>query len=241
MVIATPISRFLRRRSSPVFTAFCDGALVLSAAAVIAPSRPWAGIVAAILATLPEWLNIAWNRRSAKMAFAPDPLTPDFATFTVAFLESAAKCTTERMSVKWTLCPFCGNDGTFKTYRLDLRPTKGEIAIGADAQGQCTKTDIVFRPRLPLPVEVRDTPLTLVLSPAGARRQVFIDADRKFSLLWNRRGGNRLQDDIAKLWPTLAFAIAAAFPDSAIAAPERLAAIAVVLVFATFALARKRA
>jgi hypothetical protein len=82
--------------------------------------------------------------------------------------------------------------------------------------------------------------MTLVLSPSRVRNEVFIDADRRFSLPWNRRSGNWLRDDIAKLWPALAFATAAAFPDSAIAASERLAAIAVVLVFATFALARRR-
>ena len=240
MGITTPISRFLRRRTSPVFTAFCDGALALSAAAVIAPSRPWTGIAAAILATLPEWLNIAQNRRCAKMAFAPDPLAPDFSSFAATFLESAAKCATEGTSVRWTLCPFCGNDGTFKTYRLDLRPAKGEIVVGADAQGQRAKTDIVFRPRLPLPVEVRDIPLTLVLSPAGERQQVFIDADRCFSPPWNRREGNMLRDDLLKLWPTMALAILAAFPNSEMAVPERLTAIVVLLVFATFALTRKR-
>ena len=240
MGFTTPISRFLRRRSSPVFTAFCDGALALSAATVIAPSRPCAGIAAAILVTLPEWLNIALNRRCGKLVFAPDPLAPDFPAFAKAFLESAAKCTTEGTSARWTLCPFCGNDGTFKTYRLDLRPAKGEIVVGADAQGQRAKTDIVFRPRLPLPVEVRDTPLTLVLSPAGAQRQVFIDANGKFTPPWNRRDGNWLRDDIAKLWPALAFAIAAAFPDSAFAAPERLVAAALALVLATFASARRR-
>ncbi len=204
------------------------------------PSRPWAGMIAAILATLPEWLNIARNRRSAKRTFAPDPLAPDFAAFTKAVLESADKCTTEGATVKWTLCPYCGNDGTFETYRLDLRPAKGEIAVGTDARGQCSKTDIVFRPRLPLPIEVRNAPVTLVLSPTGARRQVFIDADRHFSMPWNRRGGNWLRDDIAKLWPTLAFAFAAAFPDSTFSVPERLAAVVIVLVFATFTLTRRR-
>ena len=238
MGFTTPISRFLRRRTSPVFTAFCDGALALSAATVIAPSRPCAGIAAAILATLPEWLNIALNRRCGKLVFAPDPLAPDFPAFAKAFLESAAKCATEGTPVKWTLCPYCGNDGAFETYRLDLRPAKGEVAIGPDAQVQCAKTDILFRPRLPLPVEVHNTPLTLVLAPAGARRQVFIDEDRRFSPPWNRRGGNWIQDDIAKLWPALAFAAVAAFPDTPFTAPERLAAIVVALEFATFAFAR---
>ena len=237
--MAACLSRLLRRRTSPVFTAFCDGALALSAAMVIAPYHPWSGIVAAILATLPEWLNIARDRLSAKRTFAPDPLAPDFSAFEAAFLESAAQCATEGTSVRWTLCPFCGNDGTFKTYRLDLRPSKGEIAVGTDAHGPCAKTDIVFRPRLPVPIEVRSTPVTLVLSPTSARRQVFIDANRKFALPWNRRGGNWLRDDIGKLWPTLAFAFAAAFPDSAFAAPERLVAAALALVLATFASARR--
>ncbi len=240
MGFTTPISRFLRRRTSPVFTAFCDGALVLSVATALLPSRPWAGIAAAVLATLPEWLNIARDRRCGKLVFAPDPLTPDFPAFSKAFLESAAKCATDGPRLRWTLCPYCGNGGEFVVYSLDFRPAKAEFAIGVEPHLHRVKTDIVFRPRLPLPVEVRDGPVTLVLSPSGARNEVFIDAGRRFSLPWNRRGGNWLRDDIAKLWPALAFAIAAAFPDSAFAAPERLVAAALALVLATFASARRR-
>ena len=241
MGIATPIARILRRRTSPVFTAFCDGAFASSMAAAILPNHPWAGVVAAVLATLPEWLNLARGRKSAEMSFAPDPLTPDFPAFSKAFLESAAKCATEGTLQRWTLCPYCENGGEFVVYSLDFRPAKAEFAIGVEPHLHRVKTDIVFRPRLPLPVEVRDGPVTLVLSPSGVRNEVFIDADRRFSLPWKRRGGNWLRDDIAKLWPALALAIAAAFPDSAIAAPERLAAAALALVFATFALARKGA
>ena len=204
------------------------------------PAHPWAGLIAAVLATLPEWLNIARGRRHDKMVFAPDPLAPDFAAFTRAFLESAAKCATVGAIQKWTLCPYCESGGAFVVYRLDFRPAKGELAIGAEPHYHCKKTDIVFRPRRPLPVEVRDEPVTLVLSPAGTPRQVFLDADRRFAMPWNRRDGNWLRDDLAKLWPALAFAVAASFPDSAFAAPERLVAAALALVLATFALARRR-
>ncbi len=240
MGITTPISRLLRRRTSPVFTAFCDGALALSAAAAIVPSHPWACMVAAVLATLPEWLNIAQDRRCAKMTFAPDPLAPDFSAFTTAFLESVAKCTMEGTPVKWTLCPYCDDNGAFAAYHMDLRPARGEMAVGTDTHGQCSTTDIVFRPRLPLPIEVHNTPVTLVLSPTDARRQVIIDAHRRITWPWNRREGNWVRDDVSKLWAAVAFAILAAFPNSEMAVPERLTAIAVLLVFATFALARKK-
>lgn len=209
-------------------------------AAAIMPAHPWAGLIAAVLATLPGWLNIARRRRHGKMVFAPDPLAPDFAAFTRAFLESAAKCATEGAIQKWTLCPYCESNGAFVAYRLDFRPAKAELAIGVEPHVHCVKTDIFFRPRLPLPVEVRDEPMTLFLSSSRGKNEVFIGAGHRFAFPWNRREGNWLRDDIAKLWPALAFAIAAAFPDSAIVAPERLAAIAVVLIFATFALARRR-
>ena len=234
------MAHLLRRRTSPVFTALCDGALALSIAAAIMPARPWAGVIAAVIATLPEWLDIARKRRHDKMVFAPDPLAPDFPAFARAFLESAAKCTAEGVPAKWTLCPYCESDGDFAAYHLDIRPAKGEIAIGVEPHLHCVKTDIVFRPRLQLPVEVQDAPVTLVLSPAKMPRQVFIGAGHGFAFPWNRRGGNWLRDDIAKLWPALAFAIAAAFPDSAFAAPERLVAAALALVLATFASARRR-
>ena len=205
------------------------------------PAHPWAGLLAAVLATFPGWLNIARRRHHGKMVFAPDPLAPDFPAFSKAFLESAAKCATEGAIQKWTLCPYCENCGEFVVYSLDFRPAKAELAIGVEPHLHCVKTDIVFRLRLPLPVEVRDVPVTLILAHASTAPQVFLATDRHFSMPWNRRGGNWLRDDIAKLWPALAFATAAAFPDSAIAAPERLAAAALALVFATFALARKRA
>ena len=204
------------------------------------PARPWAGLIATVLATLPEWLDIARKRRHGKMVFAPDPLAPDFADFTKAFLESAAKCATEGAIQEWTLCPYCESSGASVAYHLDFHPAKAELAIGAEPHLHRVKTDIVFRPRLPLPVEVRDVPVTLVLSPSRVRNEVFIGVDRRFSLPWNRRGGNWLRNDIAKLWPALAFAIAAAFPDSAFAAPERLVAAALALVLATFASARRR-
>ena len=204
------------------------------------PAHPWAGLIAAVLATLPGWLNIARGRRHDKMVFAPDPLAPDFTAFARAFLESAENCATDGAIRKWTLCPYCESGGPFAVYRLDFRPAKAELSIGAEPHLYSKKTDIVFRPRLPLPVEVRDEPVTLVLSPARTPRQVFLNADRRFAMPWNRRGGNWLRDDIAKLWPALAFAVAASFPDSAFAAPERLATLVVALVFATFALARRR-
>ncbi len=232
--------RLLRRRTSPVFTAFCDGALVLSVISALFPSRPWAGMTAALLSTLPGWLNIARRRRSAIRLFVPDPLAPDFTAFAKAFLASAAECATNGCGmVEWTLCPVCDATGAFVPYSIDLRPEKGDVVIGPSSNGHCVKTDILFRPRLPLPVEVGDIPVTLVLSPAKAHRQVLLAADYGFTLPWNRRGGNWLRDDLAKLWPALALATHAAFPNSAIATADRLAAIAILLVFATFACARR--
>ena len=240
MVIATHISHFLRRRSCPVFTAFCDGALAFSLAVAIFPVHPWSGMLAAVLATIPAWLNIARERRCEKHVFAPDPLAPDFKAFAKSFLDSAAQCGADGVPRKWTLCPYCEGDGAFVAYRLDFRPAKAELAIGAESLLHCEKTDFVFRPRLPLPVEVRERPMTLVLSHAGTPRQIFIAPGRQFALPWNRREGNWLRDDIAKLWPSLALSIEVAFPDSAIAAPERLVVAVIALVFATFELARRR-
>ena len=240
MDMAARLSRFLRRRTSPVFTAFCDGALVLSAASALFPSRPWAAIVAALLATLPGWLDIAWERGSATRFFVPDPLAPDFAALASAFLKSAAECAMDGVAqLKWTLCPVCDAKGAFVPYSIDLHPDKGIVAFGTSPNEHRVKTDILFRPRLPLPVVVRDAPVTLVLSPAGSRRQVLLETDRRFFLPWNRRGGNWLRDDLAKLWPALALAAYAAFPNSLAVTPERLAAIAILLVFATFACARR--
>lgn len=231
----------LRRRTSPVFTVFCDGALVFSAVAVLLPSRPWAGMVAALLATLPGWLNIVRERQSAKRLFVPDPLGPDFSSLANAFLKSAADCAMDDATPqKWTLCPVCDTTGAFVPYSIDLCPEKGTVAFGPASNELCIKTDILFRPRLPLPVEVNDAPVTLVLSPAKARRQVLLEKEQGFIMPWNRRGGNWLRDDLAKLWPALALATYATFPDSMAVTAERLATIGILLVFATFACARRR-
>ena len=233
-------TRFLRRRSSPAFTAFCDGVLLLAAAAFFFPSRPWGCVLAAAAATIPGWLNLARARRCARRIFAPDPLSPDFHAFAKAFLASAEETAAlgDGTRAEWTLCPFIGTDGAFTPYSLDLNPAKGEITIGQKDGAVSSRTDVLIRPRLPIPVNVRDAPVVLVLSPAPARRQVFLDGVRAFHLPWNRRDGNWLGTDIAKLWPAIAFALCAAFPDSAAFAPERLAVVAALLVFATFAALR---
>ena len=198
-------------------------------------------MVAAVLATVPEWLNAVRERRSARRLFVPDPLAPDFTGLAGAFLESAAECGVGDAPLKWTLCPYCDAEGDFVPYCLDLRPARGEVAFGMKSNELRVRTDILFRPRIALPVEVRDVPVTLVLSPSGSRKQVFLDADRRFKFPWNRRDGNWLRDDLAKLWPALALAIMASFPSSAWAMPERVAGMAAVRVFATFVCARRRA
>ncbi len=240
MRLRLPRLLFLRRRSNPAFTAFCDGVFLLAAAAFFFPSRPWVCVLAAATATIPGWLNLARERRCARRIFAPDPLAPEFRAFAKAFLTSAEETAAlgGDMRAEWTLCPVIGADGAFVPYSVDLFPAKGEITVGPEGGTVSSRTDVLVRPRLPIPVVVRDAPVALVLSPAPARRQVFLDGARVFHLPWNRQDGNWLGTDIAKLWPAIAFALGAAFPDSTAFAPERLAALAALLVFATFAALR---
>ena len=240
--IALPRIPLLRRPSSPAFTALCDGALLLPLVLHIVPAHPWTGILAAVAATLPGWLNLARGCRAAQKLFVPDPLAPDFAAFSAAFLESAAAAAQEGGSRQtWTLCPFRRANGAFVPYAIDLRPAKGEIAIGIDGEAATvSKSATLFRPRQAVPIQIRDSPVTLSLSAAPARHQVFVDATRPLRLPWNRADGNWMRDDIAKLWPALALALLAVFPDSALFRPERLAAIALLLVLATRHCARAR-
>ncbi len=240
MRVRLPRLPFLRHPSHPAVTAFCDGALALAAAVFFFPSKPWASLIAASAATIPGWLNLARARRCARRIFAPDPLAPDFHAFAKAFLASAAETSAlgGDTRAEWTLCPFAGADGAFTPYAVDLHPAKSEISVGPEGGAVSSRTDVRIRPRLPIPVVVRDAPVTLVLTPASARRQVFLDGARVFHFPWNRRDGNWLGVDIAKLWPAIAFALGAVFPDSATLAPERLAAVTALLVFATFAALR---
>ena len=238
--IPLPRIPLLRRHARPAFTALCDGALLLSLALCILPARPWAGMLAAVATTLPAWLNLARERRAAPRLFVPDPLAPDFAAFSAAFLESAAAAAMEDGARQtWTLCPFRRADGAFVPYAIDFRPAKGEIAVGVEGEAAAvSKSATLFRPRLAVPILVRDAPVALSLSSAGTRHQVFVDAPRPLRLPWNRADGNWMRDDIAKLWPALALALFAAFPDSALFRPERLVLLALLLVLATLECAR---
>ena len=241
MTFPPPFPRIpaLRRRVPTAFTAFCDGALLLALALLLLPARPWFFLPAALLPVLPMWLNAARARRAAPKLFVPDPLAPDFAAFASAFAESAAVAALRDAGRQtWTLCPFRDATGAFVPYVLDFLPAKGEMRIGPRQAPRIVKTDLLIRPRLPFPVVVRDAPVTLALSPAPARRQVFLDAAPAFRLPWNRAGGNRLCVDVAKLWAALAAALCAVFPDAPFAVPERLFLLAAVAIFATFRAAR---
>ena len=232
-----PRLRFLRRRSSPAFTAFCDGVLLLAAAAFFLPSRPWVGILGAVAVTVPGWLRLARSRRCARRVFVPDPLSPDFRAFTEAFAASAAEASAveDAGRVEWTLCPVVGADGAFMPYAVDINPAGGKIVVGPEGGAVSAKIGTLVRPRVPIPVVVRDAPVSVVLSKTSSKRQVFLEGAGAFRLPWNRRDGNWIGSDAAKLWPAAAFAVGAACPDSSVFVPERLAAVAALLVFATFA------
>ena len=230
---------FLRRRSSPVFTAFCDGAIFLALVALILPSWPWAWFLAALAATAPGWLNRVRARRTARRVFVPDPLAPDFAALASALVASAEAAALEGNSrLEWTLCPYCDANGAAIPYSIDLLPARGEISVGTAETRKSAKAGMLLRPRLPVPIAVRDEPVTFSLAPAKARRQIFVDAPRPVRLLWNRAEGNWIRDDVAKLWPALAMALLAAFPDSPLLRPERLALLSLLLVLATLQCAR---
>ncbi len=238
--VRSPRIPFLRRRSGQAFTAFCDGALLLAAAVFFLPSRPWIGSSMAVAATLPGWLNAALSRRSARRVFAPDPLAPDFAAFRKAFIASTEEAASPLGGrVEWTLCPFRDAGGAYIPYSIDIMPARGEVRIGPATGAPYAKTETLIRPRLPLPVTVCDTPVTIGLSPASARRQVFMDSRRLYRMPWNNPDGNLLGADAAKLWPAMAFALAAACPGSSVFAVERLALVAFGLVFLTLRATRR--
>ncbi len=230
----------LRRRSHPAFTAFCDGVLILGFFLLAFPFDAWMGMLAALVATLPGWLNIARSRHAAQRIFVPDPLAPDFASLASAFVDSADAASLEDGTrQEWTLCPFRGADGVALPYSIDLRPAKNEIAVSSGTTLKKAKVATLLRPRLPVPITVHDEPVSFSIVPAKARQQVFIDAPRPFRLPWNRADGNRVRDDVAKLWPALAFALYTAFPDCTLFRPERLVLLTLLAILATLQCARK--
>ncbi len=232
----------LRRRSHPAFTAFCDGALLLGIFLLAFPFDAWMGMLAALVATLPGWLNIARSRQAALRFFVPDPLAPDFASLSSAFVDSVdAASLKDGTRQEWTLCPFRGTDGVALPYSIDLRPAKNEVVITDGTITKKSKTSALLRPRLPVPITVRDEPVSFSLVPAKTRQQVFIDAPRAFRLPWNRADGNWLRDDVAKLWPALAFVLYTAFPDCALFRPERLVLLTLLAILATIQCARRTA
>ena len=95
--------------------------------------------------------------------FVPDPLAPDWPQLArgVATLGLQAGATGTPQTLR--LAPFYHPDGRARPYRLDLLPQSRTLRIGEPAGPRPHDAHLPcpLRPRLPLPVEVGDQPVTL--------------------------------------------------------------------------------
>ena len=230
------IREFLVRRPLQTTTACVDAVLMASLAAVFFPDDRWTCPVAVLLALIPLWVNIFLSRRTGNASvFAPDPLAPNYGTFLTSFASSAEQVASgEKRCDLWVLCPVCADDGHFLTYALDFNSAKGAVSVSAPDGNVKTTTEVLFRPRLALPVTVTDTPVRIRISPANLPKQVFVSASVPVHFFWNCPYGNRMREEMLKGILSAALLIHAFFPDSAVFGVERLFIFAAILIFALF-------
>ena len=228
--------KFSGKRSSQTTTAVADAVLLLSLSAVCFPEARWTCPLAVLIALLPLWINaFAAQRKIRESVFVPDPVSPDFQSFADSFLASAGQIATgEKDKNIWTLCPMCKQDGNSQPYSLDFFPAKKTLFIVCGNSTLKFTTEIVFRSRLALPITVTDIPMKIRLSQANQPKQVFLTENKPARLFWNRPYGNTMRTELLKGILSVALLTHAIFPESTVLNTERLAILAVLLIFALF-------
>lgn len=233
--------RGLRIDGEPAL-AFAYGITAIAIAAMLFPSSPIAWAAAAVIGALPAWWRHARALHVAELRFAPDPKRPDFASFADAFAASIADVASGAAAGRtWTLCPYCGEDGSFRTYSIEPVPANGSVEIGSVGRKVAVRPQVALRMETPVPVTVADRPVTVSLAASTRRGEIRLCAPgRRWRTRW-----------LAPLHPirhaTMLTLMAvppllmAAFPDCEAFSSERVAATMAVMAVVMVRLSARKA
>lgn len=212
--------------------AFADGIATIGVASLVFPSRPVVWAVAAALGALPAWWRHVRASRVAELRFVPDPRRPDFKSFGKAFASSIAEVASgdaDRRS--WTLCPYCGGDGSFRPYSVDPVPANGSVEIGPAGKKVIVRPPAALRVDAPVPVTVTDHPVTIWLMASSRRGEVRLCA--------HASPVRRAAFEAIIAAPVI---LMASFPGCGLFSPERVAAamVTIAVVMLGFGARRRR-
>ena len=144
---------------------FASGLLLAAIALVLCPKTPWLALPACFLPLLPPWLRSFRSQPTSKV-FAPDPIAPDFAKLADDLAEDLQASSLLKTSSEWLLCPVLDGQGDSAPYSIDFDSNKRRLIILAYGRKTIRKTGaLVFRPALPLPLVIEQTPIRLRISP----------------------------------------------------------------------------
>lgn len=237
-----PFIPLLRRKSGARFTVFADGMLLTAIAATIFPDCPLLTVLAAIVATIPSWINTFQSVGAHTQSFSPDPNNIDFKPLITALTESISTAATtddQIVDIHWMLCPVCDKDGNFITYSIDYNPTKSELVLKSSTYRETAQVSALLRPRAKMPLTVTDTPLNFTVRSAQKAKQVFIVDMRQCRLPWNNMYGSIIRNEIIKLTASAAMITHIAAPELSWMPPERLVITAAAVMFTTIMCAER--
>lgn len=218
------------RRPWAEMTSVADGVFAIGVAALLFPSSPILWAVAAVLGTIPAWMRHFSGMRVAERRFVPDPRRPDFTALAKAMASSVADMAVENAGeVEWTLCPYCGKDGRFKPYSIDMAPASGMLSVGTRKRSAECKTTVAIRPDVAMPVTVIDMPVTVSICASARRGEVFLKSPRSLPPLFGGGPSGGLRREIMKVCLAIPPILMAAFPGCPLFAPERIIASIVII------------
>ena len=175
------MKKHVRKNSATVSTGLdpklADGAsglLLGSIVLFLAPAAPWLALPGCLLPLLPSWWS-ALRSRPAPKVFAPDPIAPDFDGLADDLAEDLKAAPMLGTATEWLLCPVLDGQGNPAPYSLDFDSNKGRLIVLAYGRKTIRKTgDLIFRPALPLPIVIEQSPVHLQLCPCKRRHEVLL-------------------------------------------------------------------
>jgi hypothetical protein len=160
------------RTIAPHLSYGADVLFALACAASIPGAAPWLPLVP-LLVVLPHVAVtvLQAGARRGTIHWVPDPLAPDWSTLARLVALACRNATDDCQPQRLRLSPLCRKDGTPRPYTIDFDPGRRRLTIRE--QGETRQIvhhlDPVPRLKLPLPVVVRQTPVSLLFTGGEAQ------------------------------------------------------------------------
>lgn len=159
------------RQTTPWITVTADLLLAVAIVSLFPAATPFLPL-APIFVLLPRWtdrLRSAGPRRGL-LQYVPDPDTPSWRQLALMIGDACRQVAADGVTRRLRLATFCRSDGTPHPYTIDFRPRRRTLTVQEDDNARVHEHHLRLlpRPRLPLPLTIRDQPVELCLARQDA-------------------------------------------------------------------------